>query len=58
MTLLIERDATGMGIDPNDVPFEIEEIEQVKGLPKGRAKPGMMDYFDRLKIPVIENTAQ
>lgn len=46
-----------------DACFEIEEIEQIKGIPKGRDKegkviPGNLGYFERLRIPIIENTAQ
>jgi methylthioribulose-1-phosphate dehydratase len=52
VTLLVER---GFG---KDACFEIEEIEQIKGIPKGRGKAGNLGYFDRLRIPIIENTAQ
>jgi hypothetical protein len=41
-----------------DACFEIKEIEQIKGIPKGRGKVGNLGYFDRLRIPIIENTAQ
>ncbi|KAI9687187.1 MAG: Methylthioribulose-1-phosphate dehydratase [Bogoriella megaspora] len=51
VTLLVERD---LG---KDACFEIECIEQIKGIPKGRGKPGNLGYFDRLRIPIIENTA-
>lgn len=51
VTLLVERD-----FGP-DACFEIEEIEQIKGIPKGRGKAGNLGYFDRLRIPIIENTA-
>lgn len=39
--------------------FEIEKLEQIKGIPKGygEAKKGNLGYFDRLRIPIIENTA-
>jgi methylthioribulose-1-phosphate dehydratase len=51
VTLLVERD---LG---KDACFEIEEIEQIKGIPKGRGKQGNLGYYDRLRIPIIENTA-
>lgn len=51
VTLLVERDS-----GPS-APFEIEQIEQIKGIPKGRDKVGNLGYFDRLRIPIIENTA-
>lgn len=52
VTLLVERDFG------SDACFEIERIEQIKGIPKGRGKEGNLGYFDRLRIPVIENTAR
>lgn len=58
VTLLVEKDAKASDLDPNNQCFEIEQIEQIKGIPKGRGKPGMLGYFDLLKIPIIENTAQ
>ncbi|EEQ28228.1 class II aldolase/adducin domain-containing protein [Microsporum canis CBS 113480] len=36
--------------------FEISNIEQIKGIPRGKGK-GMLGFFDTLKIPIIENTA-
>jgi methylthioribulose-1-phosphate dehydratase len=51
VTLLVERDFG------SDACFEIEEIEQIKGIPKGRGKQGNLGYYDRLRIPIIENTA-
>jgi methylthioribulose-1-phosphate dehydratase len=51
VTLLVER-ASGPS-----ACFEIEQIEQIKGIPKGRGKPGNLGYHDRLRIPIIENTA-
>ena len=68
VTLLVERDCkkreeggksggSGGGGGGDEV-FEIEEIEQIKGIPRGRTKTGMLGYFDRLRIPIIENTAQ
>jgi methylthioribulose-1-phosphate dehydratase len=35
--------------------FEISNIEQIKGIPKGKGK-GMLGFHDVLRIPVIENT--
>jgi methylthioribulose-1-phosphate dehydratase len=37
--------------------FEIEKLEQIKGVGKGPGK-GSLGYFDTLRIPIIENTAQ
>lgn len=38
--------------------FEIEKLEQIKGIPAGYGNGvGNLGYFDRLKIPIIENTA-
>lgn len=51
MTLLVEREFGA------SAPFEIEQIEQIKGIPKGRDKVGNLGYFERLRIPIIENTA-
>ena len=58
VTLLAERDAKAAGQDVAVRCFEIEQIEQIKGIPKGRGRQGMLGFFDRLKIPIIENTAQ
>ena len=58
VTLLVERDAREARGDVRERCFEIEQIEQIKGIPKGRAKQGMLSYFDRLRVPIIENTAQ
>ena len=58
VTLLVERDAVEHGEPVEERCFEIEQIEQIKGIPKGRTKPGMLGYFDRLRVPIIENTAQ
>ncbi|CAI6282990.1 unnamed protein product [Periconia digitata] len=52
VTLLVEREFG------KDACFEIECIEQIKGIPKGRGKTGNLGYYDTLKIPIIENTAQ
>jgi len=52
VTLLVERDFG------HQACFEIEHLEQIKGIPKGQGKQGYMGYYDRLKIPIIENTAQ
>lgn len=58
VTLLVERDAEAVGQSPTERCFEIEQIEQIKAVPKGKGKEGALGYFDRLKIPIIENTAQ
>ena len=60
VTLLLERDAVGATGNPEasaDV-FEIERIEQIKGIPKGPGQKGNLGFFERLRIPVIENTAK
>ncbi|MCJ1306426.1 Methylthioribulose-1-phosphate dehydratase [Agyrium rufum] len=57
VTLLVERDAREAGQDVLQRCFEIEQIEQIKGIPKGRGKQGMLGYYDKLSIPIIENTA-
>lgn len=57
VTLLVERDNLGSGKTITDTCFEIEKIEQIKGIPKGRDKEGMLGFFDRLKVPIIPNTA-
>lgn len=58
VTLLVERDGNAAGTSVRESCFEIEQIEQIKGIPKGRAKQGMLGFFDKLSIPIIENTAQ
>ena len=57
VTLLVERTAAQNGEKIEDRCFEIEKIEQIKGIPKGRGKQGMLGYFDKLSVPIIENTA-
>jgi methylthioribulose-1-phosphate dehydratase len=56
VTLLVEREFGA------DACFEIEELEQIKGVGRwsapGEAKKPHLGYFDRLRIPIIENTAQ
>ncbi|KAL9093777.1 MAG: hypothetical protein Q9159_000079 [Coniocarpon cinnabarinum] len=49
-TLVVDRDTPGKGF------FEIERLEQIKGIPKGPKKPGNLGYLDRLKVPIIPNT--
>ena len=58
VTLLVDKDAAMSGLDSTYRCFDIEQIEQIKGIPKGKGKAGMLGYFDRLRIPIIENTAQ
>ena len=36
--------------------FQISNIEQIKGIPKGRGKAGMLGFHDMLRVPIIENT--
>jgi methylthioribulose-1-phosphate dehydratase len=50
VTLLVEREKGKDGY------FEISNIEQIKGIPRGKDK-GMLGYHDTLRIPIIENTA-
>jgi len=57
VTLLLEQDAKKDPSKRADV-FEIEHIEQIKGIPNGPGKAGNLGYFDRLRVPVIENTAK
>ncbi len=57
VTLLVERDAAQRGEKIQDKCFEIEKIEQIKGIPRGRSKHGMLGFFDMLRVPIIENTA-
>jgi len=52
VTLLVESEKG------NDACFEISNIEQIKGLPRGKGKEGMLGFFDTLRLPIIENTAQ
>ena len=40
-----------------DKTFEIQNQEMIKGVPRGDSrKNGYLGYFDRLVIPIIENT--
>jgi methylthioribulose-1-phosphate dehydratase len=52
ITLLVERDFG------KEACFEIQHLEQIKGIGKGRGKAGNLGYFDKLSIPIIENTAR
>lgn len=52
VTLLVENEKG------KDACFEINNIEQIKGMPKGKGKEGMLGFFDTLRVPIIENTAQ
>jgi len=52
VTLLVERDFG------REACFEIERLEQIKGIARGRGKTGSLGYYDRLVVPIIENTAQ
>ena len=58
VTLLVEKDALKAGNDIATKCFEIEHLEQIKGIGRGKGKLGNLGYFDRLRIPIIENTAQ
>lgn len=50
VTLLVEK------MYGKEACFEIKNIEQIKGIPKGPGK-GMLGFHDTLQIPIIENTA-
>ena len=52
VTLLVEQEKGPDGC------FEISNIEQIKAIPRGRGKVGNLGYFDTLRVPIIENTAQ
>ena len=54
VTLIIEKGGFGKNFDPN--VFEIARIEQIKGIPRGRDKPGNLQYNDTLRVPIISNT--
>jgi methylthioribulose-1-phosphate dehydratase len=49
VTLLVEK------LFGKQACFEISDIEQIKGIPKGPGK-GMLGFHDTLRIPIIENT--
>lgn len=57
VTLLVERAAANNKTPTEDSCFEIANIEQIKGIPKGRERQGMLGYFDKLVVPIIDNTA-
>jgi methylthioribulose-1-phosphate dehydratase len=61
VTLLTQQsnpiEGTGDKSWPHGV-FEIEKLEQIKGIAKGPGKAGSLSYFDTLRIPIIENTAR
>ncbi|KJZ72590.1 Methylthioribulose-1-phosphate dehydratase [Hirsutella minnesotensis 3608] len=48
VTLLLESSSSDV--------FEINNIEQIKGFPRGPSRPGNLGYHDTLRVPVIENT--
>ncbi|RDL36625.1 Methylthioribulose-1-phosphate dehydratase [Venustampulla echinocandica] len=50
VTLLLEKRSSKTTL------FEINNIEQIKGIGKGYKKQGSLGYHDTLRIPVIENT--
>jgi methylthioribulose-1-phosphate dehydratase len=52
VTMLVERESGA------EASFEIEQLEQVKGIGGGPAREGNLGYFDRLIVPIIENTAR
>jgi ribulose-5-phosphate 4-epimerase/fuculose-1-phosphate aldolase len=50
VTLLVEK------MHGKDACFEISNMEQMKGIPKGRGKVGNLTSQDTLRVPIIENT--
>ncbi|KAI9828684.1 MAG: Methylthioribulose-1-phosphate dehydratase [Thelocarpon impressellum] len=59
VTLLVDRDYALYSDEKKGYPcFEISNIEQIKGIPRGKDKPGNLGYHDTLRIPIIENTAR
>jgi methylthioribulose-1-phosphate dehydratase len=50
VTLLVEK------MHGTNACFEISNIEQIKGIPKGKGKAGMLGFHDTLRVPIIENT--
>lgn len=50
VTLLVQQGSGGN-------VFAIEQIEQIKGIGAGRGK-GNLGYYNTLRIPIIDNTAQ
>ncbi|KAL9113401.1 MAG: hypothetical protein Q9227_002442, partial [Pyrenula ochraceoflavens] len=49
VTLLVEK------LHGKNAYFEISNIEQIKGIPRGKGKR-MLGFHDALKVPIIENT--
>lgn len=59
VTLLCEQLAVGTTTGKDKDVFEIEHLEQIKGIPGGYGEGKKnLGYFDRLRIPIIENTAK
>lgn len=58
VTLLVEGDERERKLEVvnGHSVFQIEKLEQIKGV--GRAGMGNLGYFDRLVVPIIENTAR
>jgi ribulose-5-phosphate 4-epimerase/fuculose-1-phosphate aldolase len=50
VTLLVEK------MHGEEACFEISNIEQIKGIPRGMGKDGMLGFHDTLRVPIIENT--
>ncbi|KAI9821448.1 MAG: Methylthioribulose-1-phosphate dehydratase [Phylliscum demangeonii] len=55
VTLLVEKERWSGG---GPACFEINQIEQIKGIPRGREQRGNLGYHDTLRVPIIDNTAQ
>jgi ribulose-5-phosphate 4-epimerase/fuculose-1-phosphate aldolase len=50
VTLLVEK------LHGKEACFQISQVEQIKGIPRGRDKAGMLGFYDTLCVPIIENT--
>jgi methylthioribulose-1-phosphate dehydratase len=56
VTLIVEQDP-GLLVEGYQC-FEISNQEMIKGIPRGRTKQGYLGFYDTLRVPIIENTAQ
>lgn len=44
------------GRTSRNICFGVKKIEQIKGISRGKDKPGMLGFLNRLRIPMIANT--
>ena len=51
ITLLVEK------LHGSSGHFEISNVEQIKGISRGRGQSGRLGFHDTLRVPIIENTA-